>query len=164
MLVEQEVIGVTFRNIHVDFLCFAVDKLFRDAGIQPTGNVRYDDIVRSLLTPLNNWFSDVTLIPVLSNCHHFRLQFILLNLKLLHICNLCRYSLGQVHKLQLMFIIFCFDITHFFKRKNEITDLFHHRNHCQILTIIQLTLLHANEWSQFFWSFVKSRYLLKWLV
>jgi len=33
---------------------FAVDKLFRDAGVQPTGNVRYDDIVRSLLTPLNN--------------------------------------------------------------------------------------------------------------
>ena len=32
-----------------------VDKLFRDAGVQSSGQVRYDDIIKVLLTPLPDY-------------------------------------------------------------------------------------------------------------
>jgi len=32
-----------------------VDKLFRDAGVQSGGQVRYDDIIKVLLTPLPDY-------------------------------------------------------------------------------------------------------------
>ena len=32
-----------------------VDKLFRDAGVQPNGQVRYDDIIKVLLTPVPDY-------------------------------------------------------------------------------------------------------------
>ena len=34
---------------------FSVEKLFRDAGVQANGQVRYDDIVKVLLTPLPDY-------------------------------------------------------------------------------------------------------------
>jgi len=45
----------------VNFLKFfsccvlSVDKLFRDAGVQSSGQVRYDDIIKVLLTPLPDY-------------------------------------------------------------------------------------------------------------
>jgi len=36
-------------------VCLTVDKLFRDAGVQSSGEVRYDDIIKVLLTPLPDY-------------------------------------------------------------------------------------------------------------
>jgi len=35
--------------------CCLVEKLFRDAGVQSNGQVRYDDIIKVLLTPLPDY-------------------------------------------------------------------------------------------------------------
>ena len=43
------------RVLMVDVRRCAVEKLFRDAGVQARGQVRYDEIIKVLLTPLPDY-------------------------------------------------------------------------------------------------------------